>query len=709
MADEAQLAVAGVAAMLAVQQSLVWRWEGRRSPARWVAIAAAATSALLVANVLTIAALASPRLGVMMGLRDVCLTAVELSALGLAVSASGRRAELVPVALTAAAVLGRLVLWLGTPLVYTHTSRDGLPRYGPLLEPTSLLVALLILAWFAWAVSSGGRSRDRWILAGSVAGTIVLALCSLYLPSPIDDELLTGYLLLPFLAGLLGLLWLRQVHAQRALPRLLGGEGALAELSGLAVSVPLHDREVGRRAALQLPPGTSEDRHAHAVHDVADAVADGGAALDELERPAERDQLTGLPSRAGILQILTDALRPEGADVTVVLCSLDGLATVNNAYGHAVGDEVLRLAGQQLHGALLPCDVIGRFGSDEFVVVCRDASGGDDPDRLAWRLHEAVRVPVSSATVSVRVGVTLGVVHAAGRDGPRDGERLLREATTAMHDAKQRKVPTGWFNEELYLAAMRRARIAERLTSALDRDEIFVEYQPIVELATLRVVGLHALPRWKWGRRSVPPREWTSVAESTGLVCDVGERVLQLAAGQAGSWREAGTPVTVGVSVSARQLVAPGLEQVGRALSDVPPGSLSLAVSAAAAPCDAVVAAIRLLKRRGVRIALDEFSSGGSWLAEVAELPVDELRIDPAITAHARQPAGTAPLVAALGMARALSLDVVATGVETAEQHAALAALGCPRAQGGYYGPPVDVARAGALLRRGVVARPPGA
>ncbi len=708
MADEAQLAVAGVAVMLAVQQSLVWRWEGRRSPARWVVIAAAATSALLVANVLTLAALASSRLGVMMGLRDVCLTAVELSALGLAVSVSGRRAELVPVALTAAAILGRLVLWLGTPLVYTHTARDGLPRYGPLLEPTSLLVVLVILAWFAWAVSSGGRSRDRWILAGSVAGTIVLALCSLYLPSPIDDELLTGYLLLPFLAGLLGVLWLREVHAQRALPRLLAGQSALPELSELAVSAPRHDLDVGARAALQLRGGTAGDSHARAVHGVVDAAPDGRRALDELERRAERDQLTGLPSRAGILQILTGALRPE-ADVTVVLCSLDGLATVNNAYGHAVGDEVLRLAGQQLHGALLPCDVIGRFGSDEFVVVCRDASGGDDPDRLAWRLHEAVRVPVSSATISVRVGVTLGVVHGGGRDGPRHGERLLREAMTAMHDAKQRKVPTGWFNEELYLAAMRRARIAERLTSALARDEIFVEYQPIVELATWRVVGLHALPRWKWGRRSVPPREWTSVAESTGLVCDVGERVLQLAVAQARSWREAGTPVTVGVSVSTRQLVAPGLEQVGRALSDVGPGSLSLAVSAAAAPSDDVVAAIRLLNRRGVRIALDEFSSGGSWLAEVAELPVDELRIDPAITAHVRQPVGTAPLVAALGMARALSLDVVATGVETAEQHAALAALGYPRAQGWYYGPPVDAAGASTLLRRGAVARPPGA
>ena len=256
--------------------------------------------------------------------------------------------------------------------------------------------------------------------------------------------------------------------------------------------------------------------------------------------------------------------------VAVAFCNLDRFKTVNDAYGHGVGDEVLRVVAHRFRVGLRPCDEVGRFGSDEFV-VCSTIAGNDTVDALVDRIQDVFRSPVMIDTTEARLTATVGVAVANPGALACDCDAMLRDAITAMHDAKRRGIPTGHFQHEMRADVVRRADLEQQLAAAVGRGDIVAHYQPIVDLETCEVVGFEALARWRQGTSFIPAATWISVAEATDLVDEMGEQLLLAAARQTEHWRKNGHDVTINVNVSARQLGGPRLEAaVTTALGIIP-------------------------------------------------------------------------------------------------------------------------------------------
>lgn len=426
------------------------------------------------------------------------------------------------------------------------------------------------------------------------------------------------------------------------------------------------------------------------------------AAMERLSRIATHDELTGLPNRSQLRTLIDQALDAGQGDGTVAVacCNLVRFKTVNDAYGHSVGDQILRLVGQRLREITRPCDRVGRFGSDEFVLICDDPTGADSVEQLIDRIHSVFAEPVVAHTVSVKVSGSVGVVLATQNDTGVDADGLLRDAVTAMHDAKARGTATGRFHQELRAAVVYRADIEQRLVGAVTRGEIAVFYQPVVDLGTGTIAGFEALARWQRDGRHIPPAEWIPIAETTDLIHEIGEHVLLTAAAQAACWRAAGHPVSMSVNVSARQMASIRIEDsVRRALELLPADALVIEVTESLALDASAQRALQWLRTLGVRTALDDFGTGFSSLAAAARLPIDSIKIDQSITKRATYPDGNALVGATVAIARALGLTVVAEGIESVEQQQATSELGCQYGQGFLFSQPVRAEDATEQLR----------
>jgi diguanylate cyclase len=723
-----QLGIAGLAAMSGLQQAAVWRWEGSRSSARQVAVAAAASVAVLVSNAGLLSGVHGSSAPALFLIRATALAVLILSVLPLADVLS----EYHPPRLLAYGILGlvlaRLVLQFSTDLVYAHRFDGGLPEYGPLSTPTGLLVIGGLFAYLVIIAAHGRTDRERAVLASGILGSLVIAVFSFATADRALGELLTGYLTLPSLGGITALIWMRQNHAQRQVSRFAHRQHALANLSWVALSEPLADVLLAARVAVithlpaarlaealaaierpgvgtsqQVPGGMADhdQEFVRAVTNVVAAARGRQASSEELEQRATHDELTGLPNRGRIRLLIDDALVGAGArtGVAVALCNLDRFRTVNDAYGHPSGDQILRLVADRLLETAWPCDHVGRFGSDEFVVICTDPAGVDSVDGLSDRIHTLFQRPIHTETLPVTVTASVGLVLARRDDMNVDADTLLRDAATAAHDAKARGAATGRFHRELRTAVVYRADIEQRLVGAVGRGEIVVHYQPIVDLLTHAVTGFEALARWSQAGRLVPPAEWIPVAETTEIIHEIGEHVLVTAARQTAEWHAVANPVGISVNVSARQLAAVRLERaILAALEFIPAGALTIEVTESMALEELAHRALRTFQDRGIRIALDDFGTGFSALASVARLPIDTIKIDQSITRRVNHPDGTALVSATIAIAKALNLTVVAEGVETIDQHRAITALGCRLAQGYLYGRPVDAVAATDLL-----------
>lgn len=736
-ANALQLAFAGVAATLCVYQTSVWRGEGRLGSARLLAATAGLVAALLVTNAGLLETLGGPRTNLLLVVRSLLLSALALAVLLLAVSLSEGRP--LPPWLTGAVVLvvgARVVLWLGTHLDYTYRLAGGVPHYGPLEEPNSLILLGLLVACVAWVAASKCTGQERAVVLAGLAGGLCVDGVAVVQASGLVSELLTGFLALPFLAALIATSWMRQRREHAELVRFAARQRALADLSRLALVRPVEDLGAAVDAALaeHLPaspdrrrrreprtgdrsPTASVEPHYQefvaAATNVLRAASDRERVVAELDHLASHDDLTGLPNRARVRSMVAAALaevRPGSpAGAAVAFCNLDRFKTVNDAYGHTAGDEFLRAVATRLHESLRPCDEVGRFGSDEFVVVCSGIGRGDTAEALVDRIHRALHRPVVTETTQARLAITIGVATAPPGEVAVDGDSLLRDAVTAMHDAKARRAHTGSFSDEMRAAALWRADVEGRLSQALHRDQIVVHYQPVVELGGGRVVGFEALARWRDGANLVPPTDWIPIAESTDLIQEIGAHILVVAAEQAGAWQRAGHAIGVNVNVSARQLGHQELERaVDTAVGLVPRESLCLELTESLALGDEARAAVDALSCVGVRFALDDFGTGYSSLAVIAQLPVQQIKIDRSITSRVGRPGGGALFEATLAIARSFGLTVVAEGVETMAQHRALLALSCHRAQGFLYSAPLDAAAATELLRRGEAIGAPG-
>jgi diguanylate cyclase (GGDEF)-like protein len=418
----------------------------------------------------------------------------------------------------------------------------------------------------------------------------------------------------------------------------------------------------------------------------------------ELSHQALHDALTGLPNRALVLdraeQLLARTARRPGSYAGALFIDIDGFKHVNDNLGHAAGDQLLRVVGERLQAAVRDDDTVGRLGGDEFVVLVESSEGEDTLNLLADRLTEILRQPVELKDGRKLFSVTVSIGVAMGRyDTP---DALLRDADLALYSAKAAgKDRYALFDASMYAGAEDRLALESDLSMAIEAGQLFLVYQPVVEIATRRIVGVEALLRWRHPRRGVVlPEAFIPIAEESGLITPIGRWVLERACRQAGEWAAAGHPVNLAVNVSAQQLGRRGLfEDVRRALdvSGLDPSALTLEITETTLTGDAAAATehLRALRRCGVKVAIDDFGTGYASLSQLQRMPVDILKIDQSfVAALADDDQGHGLLEAVVGVGRALSLTVIAEGVEHESQLNVLRGMGCELAQGFLLGEP---------------------
>ncbi|MEI4272606.1 EAL domain-containing protein [Klenkia sp. LSe6-5] len=425
---------------------------------------------------------------------------------------------------------------------------------------------------------------------------------------------------------------------------------------------------------------------------------------DALQTRAFHDVLTGLPNRAlfddRVAHALARSTRSGGAPVVLSL-DLDGFKAVNDTLGHPAGDQLLRQVAARLLARVRPADTVARLGGDEFAVLL-EPHRDDDPGQpvaLAERLVEALGHPYELDGRTVRVGVSIGLVRAE-RDGSSTSAALLRDVDTALYRAKDAgKGRVAVFEPTMRSELLLHTRLVDDLPAARAAGQLRVVYQPVVDLDDGGLQGFEALLRWAHpDLGTVLPSVFVPVAEETGDIVAIGRWVLREACTAAAGWRRqpAGAGLTVSVNLSVRQLQDPALvDDVAAVLAatGLSAGALCLELTETALVVDAEHAALVLrgLRGLGVRIAVDDFGTGYSSMSHLRRFPVDVLKIDRSFVAALGADRSAAPVVdGLLELARVMHLDVVAEGVESADQRDHLLAEGCRSAQGWLFSPALE-------------------
>jgi diguanylate cyclase (GGDEF)-like protein len=422
-------------------------------------------------------------------------------------------------------------------------------------------------------------------------------------------------------------------------------------------------------------------------------------AADELSHVALHDPLTKLPNRSLFIDRATHALasaRRTGTWTAALFLDLDDFKRVNDVFGHSAGDALLRDIAIRLCSVVRPTDTVARFGGDEFTILCPGMPSDEDAVQVAQRIIQALERPFTIGRRELQAAASVGIAFSAAGRG--DAEALVRDADTAMYRAKEH----GHGRYEVFDDAVRervtaRLRIEAALRNALDNGELRLAYQPFFCLERHEVLGFEALLRWdspKLG--TVPPSEFIPIAEQSGLMQRIGAWVLDEACRQIAELRAAYPELDLGVAVnlSARQIHDPHLPSLVRgalAEHDLPGSALGLEIIESDLTEDAagVRESLAELRRLGVHLMLDDFGTGFSSLSDLKRFPVHTLKIDGSFVAGLGRDDGDRAIVAAImGVAKALELQVIAEGVETALQAAELVALGCTVAQGFRYAEP---------------------
>jgi diguanylate cyclase (GGDEF)-like protein/PAS domain S-box-containing protein len=426
-------------------------------------------------------------------------------------------------------------------------------------------------------------------------------------------------------------------------------------------------------------------------------IADRHSARQRLQHLAHCDTLTSLPNRNALHEIL--AANVGKVPCSLMLLDLDGFKYVNDSLGHSVGDRLLSEVAMRLVAATGPTDFVARLGGDEFAVFLSNCADLLRLDQLASQIFEALHPPFELVGQSVYVGTSIGI--AMSPNDASDVEQLLSSADLALYSAKN----SGGGARTFFARAMQdkseaRHRLSSDLRQALANDEFELWYQPQICLAGRSLSGVEALLRWRHPHHDLlTPQVFMQVLEDSAIAEEVGGWIVERACADAAEWELAGLrSLRVGVNLFSAQLrssrlyevVSAALQKHGRSPSNL---ELEITENTVLRHSNQSTKALRKLKALGVGIAFDDFGTGFASLSLLQKYPLTRLKIDRSFVARIDRKAGDAAIVkAVVSMAKSLGLEVIAEGVETPEQEAALVRLGCDEAQGYRYGRPMPAA-----------------
>jgi diguanylate cyclase (GGDEF)-like protein/PAS domain S-box-containing protein len=475
-----------------------------------------------------------------------------------------------------------------------------------------------------------------------------------------------------------------------------------------SVSVPVPDRSGSRHVILaHLPAGlrrfTDDDvRFVEAVAHVVAGALDRAAAEDELRRRALEDPLTGLANRALLSSQLETELRHARRlhnRVCVLALDLDRFKIINDTLGHSAGDVLLLKVAARLAGCMREEDLIARPGGNEFTVIATRTATDHAIAEVAQRLIDAVIDPFELDGREVFITASVGV--AVSDHGSETPEELLRDADAAMYRAKEQ----GGGRYEIFDVTLRhhlvqRMAIEADLRHAIERSELELYYQPLIDLTDERVVGFEALLRWRHPERGmIAPDQFIQIAEETRLIIPIGSWVLQTVCAQLAQWPQ---QIHVAANLSALQITPELTLEVQRQLAQhrVAPDRLVLEITESLVLDPSTKPIVTSLRALGIKLALDDFGTGYSSLGSLQRFPLDLLKLDRTLISSLDEPKGVAVIRAAIELGNALGVDVIAEGIETPTQLATLRNLKCPLGQGYLFARPLPLTEAQQLIDR---------
>jgi len=474
-------------------------------------------------------------------------------------------------------------------------------------------------------------------------------------------------------------------------------------------------RTVGKAKQAELERAEQAEQHVNQLQHYVAELERSGKALQEshenFRHAAYHDALTGLPNRNYFIESLKDLLLKckgnLGDDFAVLFLDLKSFKTINDSLGHSLGDRLIKKVGQRLSGMVRDNDMVGRFGGDKFGVILKGLSSVDEATSFSERMAKGLAEPYSLEGREVFTSARIGIAY--GNSRYTEAEDILRDADIAMYNSKETGEKFVVFDKKMHTRAVTRLQLETDLRYAIERDQFELHYQPIIGLNSASLEGFEALVRWNHPQRGlVPPNEFISIAESTGLIIPMTVKILQSACAQAVKWQnvsQSSTPLSMAVNLSGKHFADPGLvDQIQTVINTtrINPADLKLEIteSAVMENAETAISMLKQIKQTGVQISIDDFGTGYSSLSYLHRFPIDLLKVDRSFVSAMEANTENGEIVrTVIALAKALNLKVVAEGIESIHQFHQLRILGCEFGQGFLFSKPLPVAEIELLLK----------